>query len=234
MKRLAIISLIVFGFFACSINQSKTSEESKISDKALSTETDSVAFTLGHSYGSNLEHRFPELDPYLIAKGVIAAYEGEDNALYPTPMAADNAIRTYIQKIDAQKNQENLKKGLEFLEQNAKKEGVQVTESGLQYLVMEQGSGEKPTAASTVRVHYHGTTIDGEVFDSSVNRGEPAQFPLNGVIKGWTEGLQLMPVGSKYKFFIPSDLAYGPRGQGQQIGPNSALIFEVELLEIIK
>jgi FKBP-type peptidyl-prolyl cis-trans isomerase len=104
----------------------------------------------------------------------------------------------------------------------------------LQYTVISEGNGPKPTAENTVKVHYHGTTIDGVVFDSSIERGKPAQFPLKGVIAGWTEGLQLMSVGSKYKFFIPSELAYGPRGAGASVEPNSALVFEVELVEIVK
>ena len=121
-----------------------------------------------------------------------------------------------------------------FLEDNKSKDGVKVTESGLQYLVMKEGTGEKPTAESKVKVHYHGTLIDGTVFDSSVERGEPAEFGVNQVIKGWTEGLQLMSVGSKYKFFIPQDLAYGARQTGEKIKPYSTLVFEVELLEVAK
>jgi FKBP-type peptidyl-prolyl cis-trans isomerase FklB len=124
--------------------------------------------------------------------------------------------------------------GEKFLEENKTKEGVQVTESGLQYMVMKEGTGEKPTTTSKVRVHYHGTLIDGTVFDSSVDRGEPAEFGVTQVIKGWTEGLQLMPVGSKYKFFIPQDLAYGFQQRGEKIKPFSALVFEVELLDIVK
>ena len=122
--------------------------------------------------------------------------------------------------------------GARFLAENALREGVQVTESGLQYEVLVQGKGAKPSATSTVKVHYEGTLLDGTVFDSSYQRGEPIEFPLNGVIKGWTEGLQLMPVGSKYKLFIPYDLAYGERGAGASIPPFSTLIFTVELLEI--
>jgi FKBP-type peptidyl-prolyl cis-trans isomerase FklB len=126
----------------------------------------------------------------------------------------------------------NLKAGKEFLESNQKKPGVVSLPSGLQYEVITEGSGEKPNAISMVTCHYHGSLIDGTIFDSSVNRGKPASFPLNGVIKGWTEGLQLMSVGSKWRFFIPHDLGYGDRQAGAQIGPNSVLIFEVELLGI--
>ena len=125
--------------------------------------------------------------------------------------------------------------GIAFLEENAKKDGVIQLDSGLQYLVLEKGDGEgaSPSATDQVRVHYHGTLIDGTVFDSSVERGQPAAFPLNGVIRGWTEGVQLMQEGDKYRFFLPPELAYGARGSGP-IGPNSTLIFDVELLEVLQ
>jgi FKBP-type peptidyl-prolyl cis-trans isomerase FklB len=126
----------------------------------------------------------------------------------------------------------NLKAGQDFLEANKTKPGIVALPSGLQYEVMTEGSGEKPLASNKVTCHYHGTLIDGTVFDSSVQRGQPATFPLNAVIKGWTEGLQLMPTGSKWRFFIPPHLGYGDRQVGGQIGPNSTLVFEVELLGI--
>jgi FKBP-type peptidyl-prolyl cis-trans isomerase FklB len=126
----------------------------------------------------------------------------------------------------------NLKAGEEFLASNKSKEGVTVLPSGLQYEIITQGTGEKPTAANKVTCHYHGTLINGEVFDSSVQRGQPATFPLSMVIKGWTEGLQLMPVGSKWRFFIPPHLGYGDRHVSAKIAPNSTLIFEVELIAI--
>lgn len=138
-----------------------------------------------------------------------------------------------VNKEKAEKAKADLEKGSAYLAETAKKEGVQKTESGILYEVLNPGTegGAKPAATSTVKVHYTGTLIDGTKFDSSVDRGEPAEFPLNGVIKGWTEGLQLMPLGSKYRFHIPSDLAYGPDGR-PGIPPNSVLVFEVELLEI--
>ncbi|WP_346318131.1 FKBP-type peptidyl-prolyl cis-trans isomerase [Chitinophaga sp. YIM B06452] len=126
----------------------------------------------------------------------------------------------------------NLKAGQDFLEANKQKPGITALPSGLQYEVITEGTGPKPSATSKVTCHYHGTLIDGTVFDSSVKRGQPATFPLNMVIKGWTEGLQLMPQGSKWRFFIPADLGYGDRQVSAQIGPNSTLIFEVELLGI--
>ena len=143
-------------------------------------------------------------------------------------------LSAYTKKQAAKAGEEVKKEGEAFLEQNKTKEGIVVTDSGLQYEVISEGTGDKPLVTSTVKVHYHGTTIDGEVFDSSVDRGEPAQFPLGGVIKGWTEGLQLMSVGSKYKLYVPQELAYGERGAGAKIKPYAALIFEVELLEIVK
>ena len=124
--------------------------------------------------------------------------------------------------------------GKKFLDENAKKSGVKTTASGLQYEIMKEGNGPKPLATDTVVVHYHGTTVEGKVFDSSVTRGKPATFPVNQVIPGWTEALQLMPVGSKWKLVIPANLAYGERGAGADIKPNSVLVFEVELLEIKK
>jgi FKBP-type peptidyl-prolyl cis-trans isomerase FklB len=129
-----------------------------------------------------------------------------------------------------EKAEANLKAGQEFLEENKKKPGVVVLASGLQYEVLTEGTGSKPLATNKVTCHYHGTLIDGTVFDSSVRRGQPASFPLNAVIKGWTEGLQLMPAGSKWRFFIPPHLGYGDRQVSAQIGPNSTLIFDVELL----
>ena len=124
----------------------------------------------------------------------------------------------------------NLKAGQDFLEENKNKPGVVALPSGLQYMILTEGNGLRPSATNKVTCHYHGTLIDGTVFDSSVRRGKPAEFPLNAVIKGWTEGLQLMPTGSKWRFFLPAHLGYGERGAGAQIGPNSALIFDVELI----
>lgn len=131
------------------------------------------------------------------------------------------------------KSAENLKAGQDFLAENKTKPGVTELPSGLQYEILNEGSGAKPSATDTVKCHYHGTLIDGTIFDSSVQRGQPAKFPLNMVIKGWTEGVQLMPEGSKWRFYIPSDLGYGERQVSAQIGPNCALIFDVELLEIM-
>ena len=141
-------------------------------------------------------------------------------------MSLSDKLRSFMQ----QKENDNLKAGETFLAENGKRENVVTLPSGLQYEIIKQGDGPKPSATNTVTCHYHGTTIKGEVFDSSVKRGQPASFPLNAVIKGWTEALQLMPVGSKWKLFIPPQLAYGNRTISREIGPNSTLIFEVELI----
>jgi len=144
-------------------------------------------------------------------------------------MSASDKLKAMFEN----KANENLKAGEEFLAENAKREGVVSLSNGLQYEIITKGVGEKPLASNTVTCHYHGTTIKGEIFDSSVRRGQPASFPLNAVIKGWTEALQLMPVGSKWKLYIPPHLAYGNRGVSKEIGPNSSLIFEVELISFI-
>jgi FKBP-type peptidyl-prolyl cis-trans isomerase FklB len=141
-------------------------------------------------------------------------------------------IADKLSQMKADKAAANLQAGRDFLDANRKKQGITELASGLQYEIIKEGDGPKPTAYNTVTCHYHGMLIDGTVFDSSVKRGQPASFPLNMVIKGWTEGLQLMSVGSKWRFFIPSQLAYGDRQVGPSISPNSALIFEVELLGI--
>lgn len=147
--------------------------------------------------------------------------------------AAFNEIHQRMQAAKADEHKDSIAEGAAFLEANAKKEGIKVTPSGLQYEILTAGEGDKPSASSTVRTHYHGTLTDGSVFDSSYDRGQPAEFPVNGVIKGWTEALQMMPVGSKWRLTVPHDLAYGEQGAGGAIGPFSTLVFDVELLDII-
>ena len=144
----------------------------------------------------------------------------------------NNYLQAYFGKIQQEQQNKAVEEGKKFLESNKKKTGVTTLESGLQYEVLTEGKGVKPKASDTVTTHYHGTLISGEVFDSSVERGQPASFHVNGVIAGWVEALQLMPVGSKWRLFVPSNLAYGERGAGQKIGPHTTLIFEVELISI--
>ncbi len=197
---------------------------------------DSISYIIGMSIGNNVLKDMPEANRELLVQGLMDAM----NKKAPACVDNNNMVNSYFQKkyeekqLEAEKeNQATKVEGEKFLENNKKQAGVKVTPSGLQYMVLKEGKGPKPTATSKVRVHYHGTTPDGTVFDSSVDRGEPITFGLNQVIPGWTEGVQLMPVGSKFKFFIPQDLAYGANPQpGSAIKPYMPLIFEVELLSI--
>ena len=178
-----------------------------------------------------------ELDREIIIDAVTALLRGNQPDMsqedYQQTMQKFQATMEEKANAEAQKAaSENSEKGKAYLAENAKKEGVKVTASGLQYEVIKEGTGKKPAATDTVSVHYEGTLINGQVFDSSIRRGQPVEFPLSRVIPGWTEGVQLMSVGSKYRFVIPSNLAYGEHGAGGAIGPNETLIFEVELLDI--
>lgn len=198
------------------------------------------SYAIGMDIGSNFKKQDLDIDMKALAAGIADAVAGKPQLTDAEAKAALNDFRTQMtakmearQKTDADKN---TKAGEDFLAANAKKEGVKTTASGLQYKVLKAGDGKgaSPKATDTVKVHYHGTLIDGSVFDSSVDRGEPISFPLNGVIPGWTEGLQLMKVGEKFQFVIPGKLAYGPQSPSPKIGPNSTLIFDVELLAIEK
>ena len=199
-------------------------------DIDLTNAEQNVSYSLGTLVAGQLANDFDNLNLEAFVEGFNAAYLGQKMLVNEKEAVA--AVQEYQRKIAASKFEEALTNSEAYLADNAKNEGVQVTESGLQYQILTEAAGEKPVATDTVTVHYHGTTMDGRVFDSSIERGEPAQFPLNGVIAGWTEGVQLMSIGSKFKFFIHPDLAYGTQGAGQMIGPNDALIFEVELIKI--
>lgn len=189
-----------------------------------------TGFQVGKNFSAN---GIDSLDKNEILAGIKDAEEGKEPRLDEAGRKASMAAMDEVVKAKAKAKAEAVKvESKKFLEENAKKEGVKVTESGLQYTVIKEGEGAKPKATDTVKVHYKGTLVDGKEFDSSYKRGEPISFPLNGVIKGWTEGLQLMPVGSTYRFFIPSDLGYGDRGAGADIPGGAALIFDVELIEI--
>lgn len=189
-----------------------------------------LSYALGMLLGSNLKASGLSYDLGEVQAGLRDTANGAATRL--TEAQAQTLIQTAYQAAQAKKGADNLSTGKAFLAKNAKKAGVKVTASGLQYEVVKLGTGPKPAATDTVKVHYEGTLIDGKVFDSSIARGQPATFPLNGVIRGWTEGLQLMPVGSKYKLYVPSELGYGERGAGDSIGPNAVLVFDVELLSI--
>jgi FKBP-type peptidyl-prolyl cis-trans isomerase FklB len=194
-----------------------------------------ASYGIGRQVGEQLTAQpFPGMNTDALLVGFTSMLKGE-KSLYTEDQirAAMNEIQERMNRMQKQQANSMAATGEQFLRQNAQRAEVSVTDSGLQYEVLTQGSGKKPTAASTVRVHYHGTLTDGTVFDSSVQRGEPLEFPLNGVIAGWTEGLQLMPEGSKYRLFIPHELGYGARGAGGAIAPYSTLIFDVELLSIL-
>ncbi len=235
-----LVSTIVVSMVSC--------KNSRVTKKSLESEVDSVSYALGLDMGNKVRVNFEEIDRDIF----IQAFEnGLDSANF---LVEGKDIGVVINKYFKRKQKEKQEKqqvealnkaevefsdvkvkSINFLDDNKSKKGVKTTESGLQYIVLKEGKGENPALTSNVKVHYHGTLIDGTVFDSSVDKGKPTTFGVNRVIKGWTEGLQLMNVGSKYRFFIPQELAYGafPR-KGGKIKPFDALIFEVELLEIVK
>lgn len=205
-------------------------------DADLQSEEGKAGYSIGVNIGLNLLSQMPmeDINAASLVQGISDALTGNLQMSEADIMAA---IETFSMAQQAKMNAEveaAAQAGRDFLAENGRRSEVTTTASGLQYEVLESGAagGDMPAAADTVTVHYHGTLIDGTVFDSSVQRGEPASFPLNGVIPGWTEGVQLMKVGDKFRFFIPPELAYGPSGAGGVIGPNSTLIFDVELLDI--
>lgn len=206
--------------------------QQEIGNVSLKTEHDTVSYIIGHNIGTNLKASpMTEVNFMAIAKGMEAAMAEEE--LFMDPQMANMLVSEYMQKLEMAGSENNLAEGVEFLEKNKTRKGVTTTESGLQYEVLVEGNGPKPTDTSNVTVHYHGTLIDGTVFDSSVERGEPAQFGVTQVISGWTEALKLMSVGSKWKVFLPSEIAYGANPRpGGPIEPNMALIFEIELISI--
>ncbi|HNQ13176.1 MAG TPA: FKBP-type peptidyl-prolyl cis-trans isomerase [Bacteroidia bacterium] len=226
-KVLLIAAAIVLSGTVMAQKNSKQSETMKFENK-----NDSVSYSLGISIGNNLQQSgFDQLNFELVKKGMSDTYAGSGAM---DINAANGIVQGYMQAKKSESANKNKAEGDKFLAETKKKDGVKSTESGLLYEVLKVGTGEKPGPTDKVKTHYHGTLIDGTVFDSSVDRGEPISFPVNGVIAGWTEALQMMPVGSKWKLYIPGNLAYGERGAGGSIGPNATLIFEVELLEIEK
>lgn len=194
---------------------------------------DKISYALGISLGNNLlSSGIKSLNIEKLAKGIQDVLE--QNTPEITNQEAQNLINEYFQKMQEKTSEKAISEGTAFLEANGKRSEVNTLKSGLQYEILQEGKGTQPKASDKVKVHYHGTLIDGTVFDSSVRRGEPATFGVTQVISGWVEALQLMPVGSKWKLFIPSNLAYGAQGAGQHIGPHTTLIFEVELIDIVK
>ncbi|HRQ64496.1 MAG TPA: FKBP-type peptidyl-prolyl cis-trans isomerase [Xanthomonadaceae bacterium] len=207
--------------------------------QAPKTDKEKVSYMVGLDVGGSLYQIKDEIDVDTLARAIADVLADRDPAMsQEEAMTVRDAFMARLQSEQAAKQAEaankNKAEGEAFLAQNKSKPGVMSTASGLQYQVISEGGGRKPTEADQVKVHYTGTLIDGTKFDSSHDRGQPATFPLNGVIPGWTEGLQLMSVGSKYRLFIPSELAYGERGTPGPIGPNATLVFEVELIEILE
>ncbi len=198
----------------------------------LKDQKDKVSYSIGMNIGFNLNRQNVQINPEALTAGMKDAIAGKPQL---TPDQVKEIMAAFEKDMEQKQKaagEKNAAEGTKFLEENKKKEGVKATASGLQYKAIKEGAGAQPKATDTVTVNYRGTTIGGTEFDSSYKRGQPATFPLNGVIKGWTEALQLMKVGSKYQLFIPPNLAYGERAVGPDIPPNSTLIFEVELLDV--
>lgn len=227
--RYLLISGLCLGLLAC---QGNTQDKTQ-----LKSQKDSVSYSIGLDIGKNLKRQEVEVDAQILAKGLQDALMGSAQVMSDSQV---QACMTGFQQQMMAKQQEkmrtegdkNKKAADAWLAENKKKENVITLPSGLQYKVMKMGTGKKPVDTSTVTVNYRGTLTDGTEFDNSYKRGEPATFPVKGVIRGWTEALKLMPVGSKWQLFVPPDLGYGERGMGQAIPPNAALVFEVELLSI--
>ena len=218
---------------------SLATNEEKDTDVELKSFEQKLSYMLGQQIGNNIKESPTEIDIDIFVSGIRDSLKGNKSLL--SEEETNQVRQEFSRQVQETRNQKmaalsgkNLKDGEAFLAENKKKEGIVTTDSGLQYKVLKQGDGPKPQSTDKVTVHYRGTLLDGTEFDSSYKRGQPASFQVGGVIRGWTEALQLMNVGSKYQLFIPAGLAYGQRGAGQRIGPNSMLIFDVELLNIEK
>ncbi|MDM8538270.1 FKBP-type peptidyl-prolyl cis-trans isomerase [Desulfobacterales bacterium HSG17] len=203
----------------------------------MKIDMDKVSYILGQSIGGDFKHQGFDINVEIFTESFKDAFGGKQSKMRVSEMqqimtSFKNAVTENQQAANSQDSQANLEKGKDFLEENKKNEGIIETSSGLQYRIIEQGTGKTPTASDTVETHYEGKTIDGNIFDSSIKRGTPITFPVNGVISGWQEALQLMKEGAKYELFIPYNLAYGPNGSGSAIGPYETLIFDVELISV--
>jgi FKBP-type peptidyl-prolyl cis-trans isomerase FklB len=228
--KLLITSVLCLGFMSLAASAQQ--------NVPLKTTVDSVSYSIGLDIGTNLKDQAIDVNVAALARGLNDAMGSGLKAMSPQDIqrvmtAFKNEMQSRQQALAAKAGDKNSKEGQDFLAKNKTRKGVITLPSGLQYEVIKNGTGATPKSTDKVKVHYTGTLIDGTVFDSSVERGQPLDISVNGVIKGWTEALQLMKVGSKWKLFIPADLAYGPQGAGGKIGPNAALIFEVELLEVM-
>jgi FKBP-type peptidyl-prolyl cis-trans isomerase FklB len=245
-----IVTLMSAAFFiaCCPKQEEKKSDgpaaaaatpSAEITKESLKTDIDKLNYAIGIEIGRNVKRNGLELQDDIFLKGIKDGSEKEEAELLLDEKTRQDVKREHAraQKEEREKKrkeeaEKNKQEGEKFLAENKTKDGVVTIESGLQYKILKEGTGKKPTAEDTVSVHYVGTLVDGTEFDSSVKRGKPSSFRVNRVVKGWTEALQMMPVGSKWQLFIPSELGYGERGSRGKIGPNAVLIFEVELLEI--
>ena len=235
MKRISVFSviLVAIGMIGTSCGQGISTSAS------MKTDVDSAYYAIGVANGAQFREGLKTIPGFAdhenydaLLAGFAAALKDEVSKLKMTPENAQMFLQTYFETASVREAEKTKAEGVAFLATNKTKQGVITTESGLQYKVITEGTGKKPTLEDNVIVHYTGKTLDGNVFESSVQRGEPVTFPITGVIQGWIEGLQIMPVGSKYTFWIPSELAYGEYGQPPVINPNSVLEFELELLGI--
>jgi FKBP-type peptidyl-prolyl cis-trans isomerase FklB len=227
--KLRLLTILGIALLASPAN----SEESLV----LKSQKDKISYIIGMDIGRNLQKGSIDFDPDILAKGIKDALSGGKPLLTEQEIRETTAVfqkELMAKQEEAAKKlgEKNKKEGEAFLAENKKKEGVKTLASGLQYKVIKEGTGKKPKVTDTVTTHYRGTLIDGIEFDSSYRRGKPASFPVNGVIPGWTEALQLMGEGAKWQLFIPPNLAYGDRGAGRDIGPNATLIFEIELISV--
>lgn len=228
LRLMAVLGIVLL---ACQVNAGE--------NLVLKDQKDKVSYSIGMNIGNNLKKQSIDVNPDVLAQGIKDALSGSKALM--TEQEVNETIMAFQKEMAAKQierlkelGEKNKKEGEAFLAENKKKEGIITLPSGLQYKVINEGTGETPGLTDTVTVNYRGTLIDGTEFDSSYRRGQPATFPVNAVIAGWTEALQLMKVGSKWQLFIPSDLAYGERGAGRDIDPNATLIFDVELLSIKK
>jgi len=238
MNKTSLAAAVALGIALAGCNKQ---ESAGSADIKLESQEQKVSYIIAEDMANRLKSQEVALDPKIVAMALNDVASGRESRL--SEEEKQEVIKVFQESMQAKQKElmakqeaefkasadKNLEEGKKFLEENAKKEGVQTTDSGLQYKVITEGSGASPTESSVVEVDYKGTLIDGTEFDSSYKNGQPVQFPVNGVIKGWTEALQLMKEGAKWELYIPSDLAYGPGGAGGLIGPNSTLIFEVEL-----
>lgn len=224
------VALMLLSSAACA----QKGKEKSNSNTELKTALDSVSYFFGTNFAGNFHQLgMDEVNYDAILQGLKDGMAGDESKFKISPMEGNNLARNYIDNIRARQGEAAMAKGQEYLDKKKAEAGIHATDSGILYEIEVEGDGEKPVETDKVRVHYEGKTIDGEIFDSSYERGQPAEFPLNRVIAGWTEILQQMPVGSTWIVTIPPHLAYGDRGSPPKIGPNEVLIFKIELIDIL-